>query len=135
MPHYIEVLKLLIPFTEDPNGTNSDGVFPIQIAIRKGNVDAFKVLAPYCKNPDLPCDPELKITPMHFAVEHELVDIVKLLLPNWKRPKAKTSKGQRALQIAKKKRNSEIIKLLQEHSEQITTQYNNRTYLLDDFSD
>ena len=130
----LEVLKLLVPFTEDPNGKNSNGVIPIQTAICKGNVDAFKVLAPYCKNPDLPCDPELKITPMHFAVEHELVDIVKLLLPNWKRPKAKTSKGQRALQIAKKKRNSEIIKLLQDHSEQITTQYNNRTYLLDNFS-
>ena len=131
----LEVLKLLIPFTEDPNGKNSNGVFPIQIAICKGNVDAFKVLAPYCKNPDLPCDSELKITPMHFAVEHELVDIVRLFLPNWKRPKAKTSKGQRALQIAKKKRNTEIMKLLQEHSEQITTQYKNRTYLLNHFND
>ena len=131
----LEVLKLLLPFTKDPNGRNCNGVFPIQIAICKGNVEAFKVLAPYCKNPDLPCDPELKITPMHYAVEHELVDIVRLLLPNWKRPKAKTSKGQRALQIAKKKRNTEIMKLLQEHSEQITTQYKNRTYLLNHFND
>ena len=45
----IELLKILIAFTNNPNPRNSRGISAIQCAVDKGHVEVVKILAPLVK--------------------------------------------------------------------------------------
>ena len=44
---YIEVIKALIPWTDDPNAPNPDGGTPLECAVRHGHTEIVELLRPF----------------------------------------------------------------------------------------
>ena len=80
----IELLKILIAFTNNPNPRNSRGISAIQCAVDRGHVEVVKILAPLIANPNAPY-PDNGDTPIQRAVlkkkNWRYVEIIRILAP------------------------------------------------------
>ena len=61
----VEMMKSLIPLTNNPNAPNERGFTPIHRAASRGQIDIIKLLAPFSEDPNAP-DPD-GWTPIQLA--------------------------------------------------------------------
>ena len=108
--HDVELLKIFIPFLENPNAPDQDGWTPIQQAAMNGSAEIIKLLIPYTDNPNSP-DPA-GYTPIQSAAFHGHVEVINILAPLSDNPNAPDPRGFTPIQTAAKNGNFEIIKIL-----------------------
>ena len=74
----MEIVKILAPWTDNPNTPNNLGITPISWAADRGHTEIVQILAPLTDNPnDAPN--EYKWTPIHRAAQNGNTEIVKIL--------------------------------------------------------
>ena len=81
---HIEIVKILIGCTNDPNAPNILGETPILRATQKGYSEIVKILIEYTENPNAPDD--FGRTPYEIATLNENLEIMNILKPkafNW----------------------------------------------------
>ena len=72
---HTEIVKILVPLTDNPNAPNKDGDTPIHVAACAGNTEIVKILIPLTDNPNaLNNDGE---TPFSIARNAEIHKILK----------------------------------------------------------
>ena len=74
-----EIVKILVPLTDNPNAADNQGKTPIYWAAYKGHTEIVKILAPLTANPN--AEDEDKDTPILIAARHGYSEIVKILAP------------------------------------------------------
>jgi ankyrin repeat protein len=124
---HTEVMKLLL--NNAPNQFIHFPVSPMCIAAENGHCDIVKLLI----EKDIAClnygnthgKYGRHMTPLHYAVLHGQVEVIKLLLNNNANINARTTNGTTPLDLAKKSKNKEIIKLL--YKLKLIEYINNRT--------
>ena len=75
----LEVVKVLLSLSADPNVRSIDGIHPIHVAAARGYADIAKVLLQYHDKVKNALDGELR-TPLHHAAIHNQVPIIENLL-------------------------------------------------------
>ena len=110
----IELLKILITFTNNPNPMNSRGFSAIQLAVDKCHVEVVKILAPLVDNPNAPYPNG--DTPIHRAVRSKKisksVEIIRILAPRAENPNALDTYGLTPIHVAVSNGKTEVIKIL-----------------------
>jgi ankyrin repeat protein len=115
----LEIIQALIATGIDVNSYREKGVWhengrtALLIAIREGHLGIVKILLEAGADPNL-IDEDSGITPLISAVRGQYIEIIRLLLQAGAKINDKDSNGKTALDVAKKIKNSEIIRLLKE---------------------
>ena len=73
----IEIVKILVPLTDDPNASDKHGRTPIHWAAKYGCTEIVKILASLTENPNSPAINGM--TPIHWAADRGHIDVVKIL--------------------------------------------------------
>ena len=74
---HTEIVKILVPLTDNPNAPNNHGYTPIHKAAWHGNTEIVKILAPLTDNPNAPN--KEGYTPIYFAAYKGHTEIVRIL--------------------------------------------------------
>ena len=83
---HTEIIKSLVPLTENPNVPNFNGETPIHWAVYNGHTEIVKILVPFTDNPNAPNNNGE--TPIHYAASNGHTKIVKILVPLTDNPNA-----------------------------------------------
>ena len=76
---FTEVVKILVPLTDNPSAPNEIGKSPLNLAAENGHTEMVKILAPVTNNPN---DPDgYGNTPIYWAACNGHTEIVKILVP------------------------------------------------------
>ena len=108
-----EILKILLPLTDNPNGFMSpivEGISPILWATIMGNTEIVKILAPLTENPNAP-DKDGE-TPIFWAAKNGYTEIVRLLAPFTDNPNAPDENGNTPIYCAAYNGHTDIVKIL-----------------------
>ena len=117
----IELLKILIAFTNNPNPMNSRGFSAIQLAVDKCHVEVVELLASLVDNPNGPYPHPypfsfLGDTPIHRAVRSKKisksVEIIRILAPRAENPNVHDIYGLTPIHVAVSNGKTEVIKIL-----------------------
>jgi len=107
-----EIVRFLINKNIDVNATEWLGdTGALGMAVARGNLEVVKVLLDAGANPNRR-DRQLKSTPLHFAVIGQRYALVELLLKYGADPTIKAKRLGTPLDIAKRKKDERMIKLL-----------------------
>ena len=87
----MNIMKILVPLTENPNAPDKLGYTPIHIAAFWGNKDFVKTLAHLTENPNAPNSGDC--TPIYGAAQNGHTEIVKILAPLTDNPNAPNNSG------------------------------------------
>ena len=109
-PKSIEIVKILAPLTDNPNGPGYAGRTPIWWAAFNGNTELVKILAPFTDNPNAPNNDGN--SPIHLAARLGLTEIVKILAPLTDNPNAPNNVGSTPINKAAYWGHTEIVKIL-----------------------
>ena len=113
---YSEVIRVLLPFSNDPNAPDSNGFTAIQRAVQIGqgfvdeNSEVIRLLIPYSDNPNAP-NPS-GWTPIQIAAKNGLSKVVKLLAHVTQNINAPCPDGLTPLEHAFKNGHTVVEKLL-----------------------
>ena len=105
-----EMIKNLVPLTDNPNAPNENGVTPIYMAAHIGNTEIVKILAPLTANPNAP-DKDGD-TPILWAAHTGSTEIVKILAPLTANPNTPNKDGDTPIFWAACYGHTEIVKIL-----------------------
>ena len=72
-----EIVKILVPLTDNPNAQNDFGETPIFWSAINGNIEMIKILLPWTNNPNAVNN--MGQTPIYTATCHGHAEIVKIL--------------------------------------------------------
>ena len=108
---YTEIVKILVPLTDNPNAPNIWGFStPIHMAACNGHTEIVEILAPMTKNPDAPNVEGA--TPIYWASYNGHIEIVKILAPLTENPNAPDKHGVTPIFHAAKNGHTEIVNIL-----------------------
>ena len=109
---FTEVVKILVPLTDNPNASNENenGATPIYWAACHGDTEIVKILAPLTDNPNTPN--ENGVSPLHLAASNGHTEIVKILAPLTNNHNAPDVNGMTPIMWARKEGHTEIVKIL-----------------------
>ena len=105
-----EIVKILVPFTDNLNAPNGFGGTPIYLAANYGYKEIVTILAPMTDNPNAPI--KFGWTPIHVAVYHGQTEIVQILAPLIENPNAPNRHGITPIYLAASKGLTEMVKIL-----------------------
>jgi ankyrin repeat protein len=113
---HIDVVKVLLANGAKVNA-RCEGFSPLQYAAYKGDVELCRLLLDHGANVNEmviePGWPGHGRTPLHWAVMGGHVEVVRLLLSRGAKVNIKDEDGKTALDLAREKRDREIIALLE----------------------
>ena len=109
---FTEVVKILVPLTDNPNASNENenGATPIYWAARFGHKEIVKILAPLTDNPNVPN--RYGVSPLHLAASNGHIEIVKILAPLANNINAPDLNGMTPIRWAQIEGHIEIVKFL-----------------------
>ena len=111
MRNYTEIVKLLLSYKANPNVINEIDDTPIDFAVCRGNKDIVELLLENDAYPDIRCNQYVN-TPLMDACLCKRNEIIKLLLENGADPKLTNGDDETALEIARKQKNKEAVKII-----------------------
>jgi len=136
-----DIVKLFLEYGANPNKT-STSQYPsatplLEIFTRKNDIDAMerltKLLLEAGAKPDVVCGKTWQKTPLMMAVSARAFNATKLLLEAGANPNHKDFEGNSVLDIANKKGQGEVVKLLSEFGCHVSEYVNLSTQLKDAF--
>ena len=105
-----EIVKILAPLTDNPNGPNYSGLTPIYMAASDGHTEIVKILAPWTNNPNAPYNNGW--TPIYWAARNVHTEIIKILAPLTGNPNVPDKDGYTPIYWAARNGHTEIFKIL-----------------------
>ena len=114
---FIDVIKFLAGLTKNPNEPDSTGWTPIHEAALGGKLEIIEFLAASTENPNAPTR-DFGCTPMHLASMNGNIEVIKYLISITENPHVPDKNGNTPLDIAKRYRHNEIVRILQSHMNQ-----------------
>jgi cytohesin len=127
-----DVVEVLIANGADVSATTPDGQTALHAAARRGHADVAGLLIDKGANVNAQDNNEITpnaggwtigtrrgsedgVTPLHYAVFLRHADVVELLIAKGADVNAAPGAGMSPLQMAKKQKNTEVVRLLEEH--------------------
>ena len=105
-----DIVKILVPFIDDPLAPDIFGDTPIHMAAIMGCTEIVKILAPLTDNPNAPNN--YGKTPIYWAAHIGCTEIVKILVPLTENPNAPNKDEITPLHHAAYFGKTEILKIL-----------------------
>ena len=108
---FTEVVKILVPLTDNPSAPNEIGKSALNLAAENGHTEIVKILAPVTKNLNKPDG--YGNTPIYWAACNGHTEIVKILVPLTDHPNAAANEnGATPIYWAARFGHKEIVKIL-----------------------
>ena len=104
------IVKILVPFIDDPNAPDILGYTPIHRAAIIGCTEIVKILIPLTDNPNAP--DHGRMTPIHHAAYSGKTEILKILVPLAKNLNAPDISGSTPIYWAARMGHTKIVKIL-----------------------
>ena len=105
-----EIVKIMVPLTDNPNASDQFGWTPIYRAAYYGHAEIVKILAPLTDNPNAPS--EYGQSPILWAAFMGFTEIVQILAPFTNNPNAPNRNGGTPILYAAERGNTEIVRIL-----------------------
>ena len=116
---YLEIVKTISSYQENPNAPMPSGWTPIHSAARHGHTEIVKFLADKVEIPNAPNTNGW--TPIHSAARYGHTEIVKILVDKVENHNAPNTNGWTPLQMAARNGHTEIFKFLADKVENPNT--------------
>ena len=113
---YLEIVKTISSYQENPNAALPNGWTPIYIAAWKGYTEIFKILADKVENPNA-----LSTGQIYLAARNGHTEIFKILADKVENPNAPLPNGWTPLHAAVRFGHTEIVKILNDKVENLNS--------------
>ena len=120
---YVEIVKMIASYQENPNAPIIHGWTPIHMAARHGHTEIVKILADKVENPNT--SKPNGWTPIHTASQYGYTEIVRFLADKVENPNAPKPDGWTPIHMAARKGHTETFKILADKVENLNVPIQN----------